>query len=289
MSKEDIRKYGLELGADAVGFAAIEDYRSERSPDPQTVLPGAKSMVVLGYRETDGSLESGNPQIQMGARMGLMEFALKNNYLMTRFLEDRYGVKAAPVAISYPLNMGSATGEVSLRHAAVAAGLGIFGRHNLVIHQKFGTRILFTASLTNLPLPSDPPVKDKLCTQCGICVETCPVRALDEEGKTDVMRCRENSQPYGISALIRYLNQFIGTSPEEQKNHLKDPLLRSLYQAQGLKQQYLNQFIGTSSEEQKNYLKDPPLLSLYQAQGLKQQYTCYKCMTVCPAGHRREK
>jgi epoxyqueuosine reductase len=33
----------------------------------------------------------------------------------------------------------------------------VFGRHNLVIHPRFGTRITFTAVLTELPLPSDHP------------------------------------------------------------------------------------------------------------------------------------
>lgn len=38
-AKEEIRRYGYELGADAVGFAAVEDYRAEKAPDPGTILP----------------------------------------------------------------------------------------------------------------------------------------------------------------------------------------------------------------------------------------------------------
>lgn len=57
------------------------------------------------------------------------------------------------------------------------------------------------------------------------------------------------SQPYGIGGTIRYLRQFIGASPEEQKALLKDPRLLHIYQAQ---------FIGF-------------------------QYFCNKCMAVCPA------
>lgn len=61
-------------------------------------------------------------------------------------------------------------GDVSLRHAAVAAGLGVFGRHNLVINPEFGSRRIDTALLTELPLTSDPPVAADLCTDCGICI-----------------------------------------------------------------------------------------------------------------------
>ena len=50
--EEEIRKYGRELGADAVGFASIESYRSPKSPNLKTILPNARSLIVFGYRET---------------------------------------------------------------------------------------------------------------------------------------------------------------------------------------------------------------------------------------------
>jgi len=253
MDKEQIRQFGNELAADAVGFAAIEDYQSQKSPDPRTILPNVKSMIVLGYRELNGAVESENNRTSMASRMGTMEFSLKNNYLMGRYVEDQYRVKTAPVSFSYPLDMGPEVmgfvGDVSMRHAAIAAGLGVFGRHNLVIHPRFGTRIIFTALLTELDLPPDSPVQEELCTHCGRCVEACPGQALDDEGKTDMLKCLKASQPYGIGGTIRYFRQFIGASPEEQKGLLKDPMLLHLYQAQ---------FIGF-------------------------QYTCFKCMAVCPA------
>lgn len=253
MEKEKIRDFGYELGADVVGIANVDDYRSQRSPDPKTILANVKSIIVMGYRETDGAVESDNYRISMASRMAGMELSLKNNYLMTRYVENQFGIKAAPAPFSYPLDMGpdvmGLIGDVSMRHAAIAAGLGVFGRHNLVINPRFGTRIIFTAILTELPLASDPPVQEELCTECGQCVEACPGQALDEEGKTDNMKCLRASQPYGIGAAFRYIRQFFGATADEQKALLKDPLL----------------------------------LSLYQAQSIGFQYTCWKCMAVCPA------
>jgi len=254
MDKKNIRQYGYDLGADVIGFASIEDYKSKKAPDPKTILPKVKSMVVLGYREIDGALESANDRISMSSRMGAMDLSKANNYLMSRFIEDKFKAKAASVTFSYPLNMAPPTmglvGDVSLRHAAIAAGLGVFGRHNLVINPKFGSRLIYTAILTELPLSSDPPVKEELCDQCGICIEACPAGALDEEGKTDQMKCLRVSQPAGIGGLIGYLRKFIGATPDEQKTLLMDPRFLSLYQA--------------------------PMIGF--------QYHCFKCMTVCPAG-----
>lgn len=253
MDKEEIRKYGLDLGADVVGFAAAADYKSERTPALDTMLPGVKSLVVLGYRENHGSNESENMRIAMGGRLAGMDFALANNYQMTRFIEKKTKTKAAPVAPSYPLNMEPPVmgmfADVSLRHAAFAAGLGNFGRNNLIISPEYGSQIVFTAILTQLPLLSDPQVTDELCNECGQCVDSCPAGALAEEGKTDMLKCLKTSQPYGIMRTMRYMSKFIGATPEEQKALLRDPVLLSLYQAQ---------FIGF-------------------------QYHCFKCIAVCPA------
>ncbi len=217
---------------------------------------GINSMVVMGYRENDGAVDSENTRISMGSRMGGMDLSLKNNYLMTRHIERQTKTMAAPVSFSYPLDMSKgkwgSIGDVSMRHAAVAAGLGNLGRHNLVINPEFGTRMIYTAVLTELPLSSDPPIEEDLCIHCDLCVEACPAGALDEEGKTDLIKCANYSQPYGLGGMIGYLKKFIGASAEAQKELLKDPLVLSLYQAQ---------FIGF-------------------------QYTCWRCMAVCPVGRR---
>jgi epoxyqueuosine reductase len=252
MSKEDIRQMGLSFGADVVGFAAVEDYKSKRSPDPKTLLPGIRSMVVLGFRELNGQLASEVGRVSMHSRIGQMDLTRSCTFHTAKAMEDKYKVKAAPIMPSYPQNMAAPymglVADVSLRHAAVAAGLGVFGRHNLVISPRFGTRVIYTAVLTDMALPSDPPFTEDLCDECNLCVEACPARALDTEGKTEDMKCLRVSQPFGIGAAIGYLRKLTAATPEQQKALIMDPLFLSLYQAS---------FIGY-------------------------QYECYRCMAVCP-------
>jgi epoxyqueuosine reductase len=253
--KEVIRQFALGLGVDDVGFAAVSDYNSPRSPKIETICPGAQTIIVLAFKELS-SCESPNMQVAMNGRLDVMEFSRSCNYKLARFLEKEYGAKAMTVGVSYPLDMSLETqgsiGDVSLRHAAVAAGLGSFGRHNLIIHPLYGSRVIFTAVLCNLDLASDPKCKEDLCTNCGLCVGECPVGALDQEGKTDVSKCLKNSQPYGLGATIQFWSRFTGSSLAEQKSMLKGERFWRMYQAG---------FIGF-------------------------QYYCFKCFASCPLGKK---
>jgi epoxyqueuosine reductase QueG len=258
MVKDDIRTYVLGLGVDDAGFAAAADYRSPRSPALDTIFPGARSLLVLAYREL-ASCESPDMYIAQNGRYDLMEFARGCNYRVARFLDREYGARVMTVPISYPMEMSRATkgtvGQVSLRHAAVAAGLGAFGRHNLVVHPRFGSRVVFSAVLTDLDLPSDPPVTATPCTDCGLCVESCPGRALDAAGRTEVMKCIRSSQPYGLSETVAFWIRHADAAPDARKAMFKDDLFWRMYQAG---------HIGP-------------------------QYFCFQCMSSCPAGQvRRE-
>jgi len=140
--------------------------------------------------------------------------------------------------------------DVSLRHAAVAAGLGVFGRHNLVIHPSLGSRVLFMAVLTDLSLPSDPQMTEDLCIQCNLCVENCPAAALNVEGQTDFGKCIKVSQPYGLPKIINFWMKWAGKSPDEQ-----------------IKMLFTKDFFMT-----------------YQASFIGFQYACFKCYSSCPMG-----
>jgi epoxyqueuosine reductase QueG len=253
--KKRIKEFALNLEVDDVGVAAAADYQSPRSPKLDTIFPGVKSIVVMAYKEPS-SCESPNMQVAMNGRLDVMEFSRSCNYKMVRFLEKEFGAKAMSVPASYPLEMSLETmgsiGDVSLRHAAIAAGLGVFGRHNLVIHPKLGTRVIFTAMLTDLDMPSDARCEEELCTNCNECVEQCPAGALDVENRTDMMKCLRKSQPYGIGSSIRFWSKFVDATPEEKKKMVKDVEFWRMYQAG---------FIGF-------------------------QYFCWNCMKSCPVGQK---
>ena len=220
--KETIRSFVLDLGVDDVGFASADDYRSPNSSPLESLFPGVKSIIVLAFRELS-ACESPSPQMAMNARLDLMEFSRSTCYRVARFVEGRCGSPTMTVSVSYPMDFRTpgkrGIAEVSLRHAAVAAGLGAFGLHNLVVHPRFGTRIIFTAILTQLELTSDAPVEKNPCTACGLCVRECPAGALAQEGKTDVLKCFTNSQPFGMRASVAFWTRFGAADSRRAEDH----------------------------------------------------------------------
>ncbi|MDD7795692.1 4Fe-4S binding protein [Clostridium sp. 'White wine YQ'] len=244
--KEAIRNYIKSLGVDDVGFAAVADYVSPNTPKIESFFPKAKSMIVMAYRELS-TCESLDPQLAMNGRLDKKDVMRADAYKICHYLEDEFNAKLVSIPESFPRG---GTSAVSLRHAAVAAGLGNFGRHNLVIHPEFGTRVTFTAIVTNLELESDEKIEENFCNNCGICVKNCPAKALDEEGKTDIFKCMKSSQPFSFIAYLSFLDKYIEADKEKR-------------QAMAME-----------------------FFPYYQANAFITQYYCFNCLKLCPARRR---
>ena len=92
--------------------------------------------------------------------------------------------------------------DLILPALAVKAGLGELGRNNILIADKYGSRVRIGAVTTDLPLAYDEPRAlgaEAFCQICKKCAKNCPSRALAFEGQkiirgvekwpTNVERC----------------------------------------------------------------------------------------------------
>jgi len=250
--EKEIREFVLSLGVDDVGFARAADYNSPKSGEITRFMPDAKSVIVLAFRVLS-SCESPSWSVALNGYLELGAFAKASSYRVARFLESKFDARVANMPLASPIEIDynkRGIADFSQRHAAIAAGLGTFGRHNLVVHPRFGTRVNFTSIITNLDLEPSPRSGEDLCIHCNLCVENCPGKALDDEGKTDLMKCLKHSMPYGLGADIGFWTQFTDGSPEEQKE-----MFRSEHYAR-----------------------------LRQAAHLGNQYMCFNCLKSCPVG-----
>lgn len=158
------------------------------------VLPGARSVIVLGYHFPFLNLErAAEPPSDA---VGPYSYAVyqTNRWLrhmglsVTRALH-RLGYRAimtqdlcgSGTLVANP--RGAQPDALANRFAAVAAGLGHIGLHGAVITPEFGNTQRFIAIVTEAELPADAPLlEDTPCVDCDApCIEACPVTALSKK------------------------------------------------------------------------------------------------------------
>ena len=171
--------------------------------DPQKVLPGAKSVIILAtsYEGSDEwrvasdkkELESGTHYsspithhfpgtIARYARFDdyhdVLEEKLKALTNFTDSLADRR-VKSLWYVD---------TGPLLERDLAHRAGLGFVGKHTNLISRRLGNWIFLSEIITTLELEPDTPEKNH-CGNCTRCLTACPTNAIAEPFLLDARRC----------------------------------------------------------------------------------------------------
>ena len=98
-------------------------------------------------------------------------------------LLQQHGHAAVAIAASQIVSRDPMRGHVSHRVLAWAAGLGWWGRNNLLVHPQFGSRVRYVSVLTDAPIEPDVPI-ERDCGQCTACVDVCPAGAITDTRDT---------------------------------------------------------------------------------------------------------
>ncbi len=214
-------------GASLIGVAPVERF-ADAPPGhhPGDLLPGARSVLSFGIRLLPRVLEwpdllEGSPFFPESIRLKSLHLALyrRSGYgivndrldaialQLANQLEDRgWGSLFFPAThAGLPEDLAFIPGMFSQRHAAVRAGLGVFGLNNVVVTARYGPRIRFSSVITTAALPATPLLMKPLCRgpECGACLLSCPADALsmrpratedrvwlDPPSRTDWVKCR---------------------------------------------------------------------------------------------------
>ncbi len=177
------------LNARRHGEMAYLERNAAKRVNPQLVLPGARSVIVLA-----GSYHSPSPVTHHASRIthhGLIaRYARFNDY------HDVLGERLR--ALKDFLNQLGGTGTRSLwyvdtgpmpeRDFAQRAGVGFIGKHTNVISRKLGNWIFLAEILTTLELEADAPEKNR-CGSCARCLAACPTQAITAPFQLDARLC----------------------------------------------------------------------------------------------------
>ena len=202
ISSHTIKKMLLDEGIDLVGIADAQGLLCATPPRPATgLMPTARSVIVMAVAHSLGAVYA--PSIKLWTRNKMQTSRLLDGAAekVSRFLE-RNGYLSLPVSADKPVEIHKTDpvtnerfahtkviGHLSLKHAAVSAGLGQIGRSNLLLTERFGPHQRLGAVITEAVLEPDPARDLRLCIEsCKKCEAACPVGAL-REGRYNVDPC----------------------------------------------------------------------------------------------------
>ncbi len=192
----------------------------DKRRDPRLVLPGARSLVMLGVSYWPGAATS-QPRESRWARYAQYEDyhdTMKPGLVAAgKAIEELYGV--ASEDYRYYVD----TGPVIDRAWAARAGIGFVGKNAMLISREHGNWLFLGAILARVEWRPDPPLRMQaskgaeppgrpvadglspaaepgpgtsmvppvglLCGKCTRCLDACPTAAFAEPGVVDARRC----------------------------------------------------------------------------------------------------
>ena len=176
----------------------------EKRCDPQKVLAGARSIIVVALNYFQGHTTR---RPQAAATGKIARYAWGDDYhdviaarldKIDNFLGEFQGRQKCYVD----------TGPILERDYASEAGIGWHGKSTMLIDPRMGTWFFIGEILTTLDLPPDDPQPDR-CGRCERCIKACPTGAITAPHRLDARRCisyltieLKDSIPLEFRALI---------------------------------------------------------------------------------------
>jgi epoxyqueuosine reductase len=172
----------------AAGYAGQMHYlpeRAEAAGDPQHVLDGARSIVMLAinYRTEE-------PQQPKPGEGRVSRYAWGDDY--HDLIRERLGKLAdwmRQVNPEVKVRGVVDTAPLLEREFAQLAGLGWIGKNTLLLNKQIGSWFFLAALLTDLELEYDAPHETDHCGTCRACLDACPTGAFVDAYVLDARRC----------------------------------------------------------------------------------------------------
>lgn len=207
--REKIIELAKANGADIVGFAPANRF-SEDNPIFK-IMPETKTVIGLAFRVLRGiyrGIEEGSTYYQYTtmAVENMEETIMPMAQLRVSMMIEESGYIALPqrrhqqimqeenstnpeVAYNAVYRDKKAEVQIDFLDTAVKCGLGEKGLHNVLLTDEFGPMVRYCFILTDAEIGESEVVKPHLCDKCGKCINACPGKAIDEDGKVDPWQC----------------------------------------------------------------------------------------------------
>jgi epoxyqueuosine reductase len=208
--KENLKKSISEFlkpQVTAFGFSSVDRFSgAPEAHHPARICRDAATVIVFGITVPQGMLRSPDYNLYAlhrtyhSAYMRIDEIALA----LCNYVESRGDYLAVPIPSYAPMifHQFEPWGILSLKHAAVNAGMCCFGRSGQAYHPQFGSLLRLGAVVTDAAVEADPLLPPDPCpSHCTACARACPSKAFDANGKFNKMTCLGHTIKHAIYPL----------------------------------------------------------------------------------------
>lgn len=174
------------ISAGRAGEMSYLARQEEKRGALESVLPGAKSVVVVALNYYAGKEDAGDHTTLSGV---VARYARFDDYHETMW--RRLNSLLAFIQEIAPGTQGKAycdTGPVTERDIAMRAGIGWIGKHTNLISRHLGNWFFLGEIILDIDLPADAPLGAH-CGTCTRCLPACPTGAILAPYTLDSRRC----------------------------------------------------------------------------------------------------
>ncbi|MFN7171042.1 MAG: 4Fe-4S double cluster binding domain-containing protein [Candidatus Omnitrophota bacterium] len=202
-----LEKLAKDLGVDLVGVAEINAVKEEFFLS-RDILKEINYGISLGVRLSPlilAEIETHPTKLYFHHYRVVNHFLDEIALRVSQFIQGK-GYTALPIPASQIIDWEKQSAHLSHKKIAILAGLGWWGRNNLVVNPQLGSQFRLVTILTNLPLKPGIPLNED-CGDCRECLSVCPVGAIKENPEEfDHRACFEKLKEFRKSG---YTEQFI--------------------------------------------------------------------------------
>ena len=210
---DKIRRMAQAENIPVLGIGRCADMEDEPPGyRPSDLLPGARSMVCFGVPAPHGVYRVGARTAEMVWRsQSLLYRRLDTLSLGFAQVMEAHGARAVPVFGCCPMAVdarGRVVGYLNQLRMGELTGIGMIGRNGLLLHRRYGARLMLGGVITTIDLPAAtiPDEKQPDCPpDCRICIDSCPVRAISgRTRRVNVMRCLACAARTPLMSRLRF-------------------------------------------------------------------------------------
>ena len=191
---EDLKEAARKAGADLVGVADLGPFKSEPSCLPPQLVEKFRNAVSIAVHLDDTIIDGiqGSPTPEYVRHYRAVNAKLDGITAQLEQWACRRGFSAFAIPASQTVDETNLLGSISHKAVARLAGIGWQGKSLLIITPQYGPRIRLSTLLTDMPLRTDAPLKNR-CGTCEKCARACPAEAIRNVTAKDRYKTREEA------------------------------------------------------------------------------------------------